>query len=90
MHIRTHYVFFCPFHPIKVLVTIPMFFPLLIAVNEKCWVLNWKYQSFIYFVILIHCFLHMQVNSGTDPEIIRNKLKEALPRAPEKQLVRVI
>lgn len=33
--------------------------------------------------VLLGCW---QVNSGTDPEIIRNKLKAALPRAPEKQL----
>lgn len=29
-----------------------------------------------------------QVSSGTDPAVIRAKLRDALPRAPKKQLVR--
>ncbi|KAI5683728.1 hypothetical protein M9H77_04956 [Catharanthus roseus] len=33
--------------------------------------------------VLLGCW---QVNSGTDPEVIRNRLRAALPQAPEKQL----
>lgn len=34
-------------------------------------------------------YLQVQVISGSDPITIRAKLRNALPRAPEKQLVRV-
>lgn len=33
--------------------------------------------------------IYFQVLSGTDPVNIRAKLKNALPRSPEKQLVRI-
>lgn len=42
----------------------------------------------IFLVMVITHTYSAQVVSGTDPVTVRAKLKSALPRAPQKQLVR--